>query len=314
MENKEITTQASRLLVSSDDPVTGILWDSAKFEHLQRVAKMFSESGMVPEVFKKNPAACAVGLQLAQQLQVSPFMLFQKLYVIQGKPAIEAQLAIAVANQRGVFTAPIEFVFSGDNAKKTRACTARAVLSKTKTPVEITIDWSVVEGEGWSKKGGSKWLTMPDQMFRYRSAMWLIRTYCPEVLFGMYSADELDDMRIIDITPQKTGKPPMTIDDAFATMSGSSGLVEDAQPETSDTAPDTTTQPGGEADDSLKKNAEVDTIEAIVAEIESYNIPSGPMTAYAVRALGENKKMSEWTLGEAQKVLEAIRKMKGIRK
>lgn len=202
-KNAMTTTQETRLTIQSDDPISGLLWDTAKFEHLQRVATMFSKSGMVPDLFKGNVAACAVGIQLAQQLQVAPFMLFQKMYIIGGKPGIEAQLAIAVANQRGVFTAPIEYEFSGDNKDKTRTCTARAVLAKSKTPISMTIDWPIVQSEGWDKKGGSKWNTMPDQMFRYRSAMWLIRTYCPEVLFGMYSTEELDDMRVIDITPRK---------------------------------------------------------------------------------------------------------------
>lgn len=202
-KNAMTTTQETRLTIQSDDPISGLLWDTAKFEHLQRVATMFSKSGMVPDLFRGNVAACAVGIQLAQQLQVAPFMLFQKMYIVGGKPGIEAQLAIAVANQRGVFTAPIDYEFHGENKDRTRACTAKAVLSKSKTPVSMTVDWNIVQSEGWDKKGGSKWNTMPDQMFRYRSAMWLIRTYCPEVLFGMYSTEELDDMRTIDITPRR---------------------------------------------------------------------------------------------------------------
>jgi len=227
-QNKAMEAAQNRMIVTSDDPIVGMLWDTAKFEHLQRLANMFANSGMVPDLFKKNPAACAVGLQLAQQLQVAPFMLFQKMYTIGGKPAIEAQLAIAVANQRGVFTGPIEYTFVGENKDKTRACTAKAVLSKTKTPVEMTIDWAVVDGEGWSKKGGSKWLTMPDQMFRYRSAMWLIRTYCPEVLFGMYSTEELDDMRTIDITPNKPASPMKE-----ALRTGADFNIGESKPDTS---------------------------------------------------------------------------------
>jgi hypothetical protein len=61
----------------------------------------------------------------------------------------------------------------------------------------------------------------------------------------------------------------------------------------------------------LKKNAEADTLEAIVAEIESYNIPLGPLTAYVVRAIGVNKSKSSWDLQEAKKILDAIRAVKG---
>lgn len=218
--------QGQKLVVSSNDPITGLLWDTAKFEHMQRVASMFANSGMVPDMFKKNPAACAVGLQLAAQLQVSPFMLFQKMYVIGGRPAIEAQLAIAVANQRDVFTAPIEYVFTGENKDRTRSCTAKATLTKSKKEVSMTVDWELVQSEGWDKKSGSKWKTMPDQMFRYRSALWLIRTYVPEVLFGMYSKEELDDMQVIDITPKKTQADPLA-----AALRGESDVQMGSEPE-----------------------------------------------------------------------------------
>lgn len=210
----EITIRPALALVHNDDPITGMLFDTGRFEHLTRVAKMFSESGMVPDAFKRNVAACAVGIALSQRLGVDPFMLFQRLYVISGKPGIEAQLAIAIANQRGVFTGPIQYEFKGDNKDKTRTCRAYAILSKTKTPVEMVIGWDTVTGEGWDKKNGSKWNTMPDQMFRYRTAMWLIRTACPEVLHGMYSAEELADEREINITP---AKPMDTATAALAT-------------------------------------------------------------------------------------------------
>lgn len=198
MENKEnnalpAVRPTAPVMISSNDPLFDILMDSAKFSHVQRVADLYSKSGLVPDTFRGNVAACFVGMQLAMQLRVNPFMLFQKIYFIGGKPAIETQLAIAIANKNEVFDGPIEYVFTGDNKNKTRSCTASAVLSRNHKRVEMTIDWSIVDGEGWSAKGGSKWKTMPDQMFRYRSAMWLIRTYAPEVLFGMYSRDEVED-------------------------------------------------------------------------------------------------------------------------
>ena len=39
---------------------------------------------------------------------------------------------------------------------------------------------------------------MPEQMLRYRSAVWLIRSHCPEVLMGFASSDEM-----VDIQPMK---------------------------------------------------------------------------------------------------------------
>jgi hypothetical protein len=59
----------------------------------------------------------------------------------------------------------------------------------------------MAEAEGWTKKAGSKWLTMPDQMFAYRSAAWLIRRVCPEVVMGMMTAEECAELSPIDDRP-----------------------------------------------------------------------------------------------------------------
>jgi hypothetical protein len=57
----------------------------------------------------------------------------------------------------------------------------------------------MVKAEGWDIARGeskmpSKWTTLPDIMGRYRSAMFLGRLYCPEVLLGLPTDDELHDV------------------------------------------------------------------------------------------------------------------------
>lgn len=201
MDNQLTTIDASQAMMET-------LLNPSVFDQMQRAATLFSKSGLMPAQFKDNMPACFVGLQLAAQLGVNPFMLFQKIYTVGGKIGIEAQVAIAVANQRKVFAGPISYEFSGEG--KTRKCIARAVMAANKAPVEMSLSWSEVAAEGWDKKVGSKWNTMPDQMFRYRTALWLIRTFAPEVLMGLSSVDELEDSRVIDITP---AKPKQTLEE-----------------------------------------------------------------------------------------------------
>lgn len=201
MEEKTALITQTPIEISTGNQVLDMMMNPAKFEHLQRVATLFANSGLVGKSFEKNPAACFVGLQLAFQLGVDPMMLFQRIYSpATGKIGIETQVAVAIANQRGVFKGPIEYVFEGQG--DTRQCTAKAVLTANGKEVSETIKWETVVKEGWFEKSGSKWKTMPDKMFKYRSAMWLIRTYCPEILLGLSSADELED-NIIDVTPAK---------------------------------------------------------------------------------------------------------------
>ncbi len=53
----------------------------------------------------------------------------------------------------------------------------------------------MAEAEGWSKKSGSKWKTMPELMLSYRAATFFGRMYCPDLLMGMQTQDELQDIK-----------------------------------------------------------------------------------------------------------------------
>jgi len=166
-------------------------FDCEKFEMAQRVAKMFASSTMVPDVFRNNVGNCMIVLNFAARVGLDPFMVFQKTYIIHGKPAIEAQLMIALINQSGRFT-PLKFKFSGAGDKE--QCTCYATEIATGEECEQTVTWEMVQAEGWDKKPGSKWKTLKPLMFQYRAAAFFGRLYCPEALLGMATREELRDI------------------------------------------------------------------------------------------------------------------------
>jgi hypothetical protein len=185
-------TEKKEMLVVTDNSELSALMDTAKFEHVQRIGKLFASSDMVPDHFKGKEANCIIAISMAHRLGCDPMQMFQNMYVVHGKPGIEAKLAIALANSAGVFTGPIEFEYSGSG--KSRSCRAFATMSKSGRGCEQTMTMAIADAEGWVSKKGSKWQTMPDLMLSYRSAMFLIRLHCPEVILGMSSADEVEDI------------------------------------------------------------------------------------------------------------------------
>lgn len=181
------------------------IMDTARFEHLQRIARVFANSELVPAHFQGNEPNCFVALQMALRLDVDPFMLMQKVYVVHGKPGIEGQLAIALINSRGPFKGPLRWTFSGKPKSDDWTCTCYAENRETGERVEMALSWETVKAEGWTTKKESKWLTIPELMFRYRTASWLGRLYCPEVLMGLPTEDELMDTVTRDVTPAAPG-------------------------------------------------------------------------------------------------------------
>jgi hypothetical protein len=197
---KTAETATKQAIVVRDEGEFSMLMDSGKFAQLQRIGTMYARSKMVPAHFQGDEPSCMVAVQMAMRLNIDPFMFLQKTYVVGGKPGMEAPLVIALINTRGPFKGPVNWDLKRDDKGDVIECTAYATHRETGTVCSSTVTWKMVEAEGWSKKNGSKWLTLREQMFKYRSAAFLGRLYCPEVLMGMATADELVDQEI-DVTP-----------------------------------------------------------------------------------------------------------------
>lgn len=210
-KKKEKPERNQEALVSTDDGEFAVLFDSAKFNQAWRAAKLFASSAMVPERYRDRPADCFIALDMADRLGMHPLMVMQNVYVVNGNPGMQAQLVIALTNRSNLFTGPLEWEVEGDDPEKqnyrVRAYATRKIDDKTLYGPWIT--WPIAKGEGWYDKKGSKWKTMPDQMFHYRAASWFVNRHCPEVKMGMPTTDELRDMapahvvKIEDTNPTK---------------------------------------------------------------------------------------------------------------
>lgn len=161
------------------------------FTLMQSVAKSFASSDMVPATYKGKPANVVIALDLANRLGMAPLMVMQNLHIIQGRPAWSSQFIIASINQSGKFT-PLRFDFSG--AGDDRACIAWAHSKDDGARVDgPSVGVKMAKAEGWWGKNGSKWPSMTDLMLTYRAAAFFGRTYCPEMLMGIYEENEIKD-------------------------------------------------------------------------------------------------------------------------
>lgn len=166
--------------------------DMTAFEGAQRVAKMLSASSLVPQQFQNNVPNTMIALEMAMRTGVSPFMLMQNLYVVHGRPGFSATYIIAAISNCGRFS-PLRFDLNGEGDN--RGCVAWAIERATGDRLESTrVDIRMAKAEGWYGKSGSKWQTMPDQMLRYRAAAFFGRVYAPDILMGMQTSEELNDI------------------------------------------------------------------------------------------------------------------------
>ncbi len=182
----------------SNEPI--ISQGSEAWEMAQRQARALSESNLVPEGYRKNIPNTLIAMGIASRIGADPLMVMQNLVVIHGRPTWSATFLIATVNQCGRFS-PLRYECSGDDPHaKAYKCRAVATDRESGQACEGEwITWKMVDGEGWSKKSGSKWLTMPGQMFRYRAAAFWARVFAPEVSMGIQMDEEARDAR--NVTP-----------------------------------------------------------------------------------------------------------------
>lgn len=172
------------------------------FEHVQRVAKMFAASTIVPDQYKNQQSNCFIAIQMATRMNMDPMTFMQKSFIIKGKPGIEAQVGIAALNNSGLIKGRINYEIEGEGAGK--KCTAFVYDKETGERYEYPLLLSDALKVGMAGQNPN-WKAIPDLMLKYRSATYLIRAHYPDVLLGMQTKEELQDVhgQFKDVTPAK---------------------------------------------------------------------------------------------------------------
>lgn len=210
-----------------------------QFESMQRCAKPYSESTIVPTAYRGNLGNCIIALDLAHRMNLPALAVMQNLYVVNGNPSWSSKFLVASINTCGRFTnlryrkrnlgklGKVKYnglEYDKDKGRKTTKvmefdatgidnweCVAHAVEKATGETLEsdpVTIEMAIKEG--WYTKDGSKWVTMPMLMLTYRAAAFWQRVYAPEMSMGFRTVEEERDMvdaEYEDITPAPPAAP-----------------------------------------------------------------------------------------------------------
>jgi len=205
----------------------------------------------------ENPSAIAnavVALNMATRLGADPLMIMQNLYVIEGRPSWSSQFIIAAINGCGKFSPlrftleplgekTVEFVetYWENNQRLSRTlavdiadikCVAWAIEKASGERLEsppVTIEMAVKEG--WFTKNGSKWQTMPEVMLRYRTASFFGKLYAPELLMGLKTMEEEQD--VIEVIPETGEVVSVTTESLRSDMKTVSEPAPEPSPSTS---------------------------------------------------------------------------------
>lgn len=250
----------------------------------RKVIEKLDKYGNVKES-RENPNALAnavVALNMAQRMGADPLMVMQNLYIVEGRPSWSSQWIIAAINGSGRFS-PLRFDIK-ETGKKTvervetvwengnrstvtkkvdildKVCIAWAIEKETGDRLEspkVSIEMAVKEG--WYTKTGSKWQTMDEVMLRYRTASFFGKLYAPELLMGLQTVEEAQD--IVDLNPDGSYSVASAsvneLRGAARTAAAQPAEVVERPEEAAEQQPTGDTQPAADADNDVGRQADL---------------------------------------------------------
>lgn len=185
--------------------------DGAALNKAYKNAMVLAKSDLVPDVYHNKPENVLLAIDMASRTGFSIMQVMQNLYIVKGKPAWSGSFCMNAIKACGKYD-KAKYVFVGEPGTREYGCFVQAVDKSTGSIVNGTlVNWEMVKAEGWDKKPGSKWITMPEQMFRYRAAAFFARAECPEVLQGV--RDEYEQQDIYGYEQEQKQKTRVVLED-----------------------------------------------------------------------------------------------------
>jgi len=183
--------------------LTNVFGSIAAFEGAARIGMMLSKTSLVPETYRGegNVGNCVIALEMANRIGANVISVMQNMYIVHGRPAWSSQFLISCVNASRKFT-PLRYAMQGEEGTDSWGCRAWAIDKSGEKLESPLVTIGMAKAEGWYNRKGSKWLTLPELMMRYRSATFFTRLYAPELTMGIMTDDEVNDINPATTLPK----------------------------------------------------------------------------------------------------------------
>lgn len=216
--SSQISKPASSVRVVEDHGPVAHLMDTARFEHTYRIANAMAAAALIPDHLlgvkkgqefvyyteKQIVGNCFLVCNQSLRWGIDPFAAMPETYAIGGKLGFQGKLVAAVINTRAGLKRRLNYTFSG--AGEDLTITVVGTFEGEDEPRTITL--SVKQ----AKTSNDMWRKDPEQKLIYTGATKWARRHCPEVMLGVLTDDDLEQ---INETRTVTSKftPPQSLED-----------------------------------------------------------------------------------------------------
>lgn len=309
----------SNLVATTDNQTqkidnVSILTNGELFNRLRTLSEVMANSGnFVPEHYRGKPDACMAVVMQAARWGMDPFAVAQKTFIVgnSGVLGYEAQLVNAVINTMAPTKDRIHFEWFGEwenivgrFIEKTSSQNKKYIAPGWNLKDEAGVGvraWATLKGESEPRelvlmlsqaqvRNSTLWATDPRQQLAYLAVKRWARLYCPDVILGVYTADEIDEREEKVINPAQAEK--ITLDE-ITSSAGASASVQDSAVNVDSVA--------DELRNRIDSASSVDQAKAIRADIESQKALLGT----ALYTELKNKAVKRYYLVDARNKIEA---------
>lgn len=181
----EQTTEVLAPNKSSD--ITDVVVTS--WEEMQRMAKAFSASALIPQHLQGKFTDVLVILQTAKEMNIAPMQALGGINVIKGKPSVSPELQLALIRSK----CPDAFIkIETDDEKEEVRCTMAP--SKARMDEGFTSIWNMKRANQMGLAQNDNYKKQPLTMLRWRACGEAARTIFPHITRGFYNTEEALDL------------------------------------------------------------------------------------------------------------------------
>ncbi len=163
----------------------------------KEIAGMIAASDFAPKDYKGKPNNIIIALQMGADLGLKPMQALQNIAVINGRPSIYGDAALALVQAGDV----LERFFEGFEGKEgTDDFTAVCIAKRKGWPDETRRTFSVADAKAaklWMKTGRdgqpTPWVHYPKRMLQFRARGFTLRDIAADLLLGLVLAEEAMD-------------------------------------------------------------------------------------------------------------------------
>jgi len=166
-----------------------------------KFSEMVANSDFAPKDFRGKAASCMLAIQCGAEIGLAPLQALQSIAVVNGRPAVYGDAALAVVKASHVCEYVTEAV-DGDGDQMVATCTAQ----RRGYPQPTVVTFSVADAKKaglWGKSG--PWSQYSRRMLQMRARGFALRDAFPDVLKGLVTAEEAQDYPVHNVaeTPRQ---------------------------------------------------------------------------------------------------------------